>query len=240
MSITFQNIHKTLKQKHKKTIVFDKASVVFPSDRINGILASPGTGKTTAAGLSTGRIYPDLGRVYRSNLVSFLVGGPGVFNGSLTGRENLAFLCRVFGFDPRPIIRFVLDFSEIGKTIDKPLKLYNRDERTRFSFSSCYAIPFEFYIADESFMGGRGFFRERCEELVRTRMQTSGFMIFSSSPRVLQKYCNSFYVIDRLGLHQVDSIETAIALLGEAHLRDGDGYTEDVADGGDSQMINPR
>lgn len=57
---------------------------------------------------------------------------------------------------------------------------------------------------------------------------------------MLQKFCNSYFVIDRLGLHPVGSIDAAVALLGESELRDGDGYTEEVVDGGDSQMINPR
>lgn len=240
MSITFHNVHKTLKQKRKKTLVFEAAHVSFPADKISGILASPGTGKTTAALLTTGKLYPDRGRVRRESLVSFTVGGNGIFNAQLTGRENLAFLCRVFGFDPRTIIRFVNDFTELGKTLDKPLRLYNRDERTRLMFSSCYAIPFDLYVVDESIIGGRGEFRDRCEQLVRERMQTAGFIIFSSSPKVLKKYCNTHYMIDKLGLHAVSSIDAAVAQLGERHLRDGDEYTDAVADGGDPTIVNPR
>jgi capsular polysaccharide transport system ATP-binding protein len=237
MSVTFDNVHKTLRQKNKKTVVFEAASANFGADKISGILANPGTGKTTAAQLMTGKLRPDLGRVRRSSLISFPVGGGGVFNGMLTGRENLAFLCRIFGFDPKPIIRFVLDFTELGKTIDKQFKLYTRDERTKLMFASSYGIPFDTYIVDESLIGGRGGFRGTCEELALERMKSAGFIIFSSSPNVLKKYCSDFFVIDRLNLHQVASVEEAVALLGEAQLRDGDGYTELVADGGDANEI---
>lgn len=240
MSITFHNVHKTLKQKRKKTNVFEAAHVAFSADRISGILAPPGSGKTTAAQLTTGKLYPDRGRVHRESLVSFPVGSGGIFNSLLTGRENLAFLCRVFGFDPRTIIRFVVDFTELGKTIDKPLRLYNRDERTKLMFASCYAIPFDVYVVDEAIIGGRGKFRDRCEELVRERMQTAGFIIFSSSPRVLRKYCNTHYMIDKLGLHSVESLDAAVAYIGEKQLRDGDEYTDAVADGGDASILNPR
>lgn len=238
MSVVFHNVYKTLRQKNKKTRVFEAAEAAFSADRVTGILAPAGSGKTTAADLTTGKLRPDFGRVTRSSLVSFPVGGGGVFNNLLTGRENLAFLCRVFGFDPRPIIRFVIDFAELGKVIDKPFKLYSRDERTKFIYASSYAIPFDVYVVDDSLIGGRGKFRDQCANLVQQRMETSGFIIYTSSPTVIRKYCNAYFVLDRMGIHEVESADEAITLLGEAKLRDGDGSSED-ATGGESNEINP-
>jgi capsular polysaccharide transport system ATP-binding protein len=238
MSVAFHNVYKTLKQKKKKTKVFEGVDVSFSPDRITGILAPAGSGKSTAADLTTGKLRPDFGRVKRSSLVSFPVGGGGVFNNLLTGRENLAFLCRVFGFDPRPIIQFVIEFADLGKTIDKPFKLFSRDERTKFIFASSYAIPFEIYVVDESLIGGRGAFRDQCTALVRQRMETAGFVIYTSSPTVIRKYCNDFYVIDRFTMQQVGTADEAIALVGEAQLRDGDG-SSDEATGGEVQTVDP-
>ncbi|MDI6837771.1 MAG: hypothetical protein QMD99_18950 [Rhizobiaceae bacterium] len=240
MSITFNNVHKTLRQKRKKTAVFEGANVTFDAGKISGVLAPPGSGKTTAARLVTGKLRPDFGRVQRSSLVSFPVGAGGVFNGLLSGRENLAFLCRIFGFDPRPIIRFVVEYSDLGEAIDKPLKFYNRDERTKLLFTSCYAIPFDTYIVDDTIIGGRGQYRDKCEALLKERMDTAGFVIFSSSPTLLRKYCDAFYVIDNMGIHGVASADDAISVIGEAQLRDGDGYTETASEGGDVYDLNPR
>eukprot|EP00913_Durusdinium_trenchii_P026878 g25213.t1 len=220
--------------------VFEAIDAHFQPDRITGILAPPGSGKTTAASLTTGKLRPDFGRVHRTSLVSFPVGSGSVFNGMLTGRENLAFLCRVFGFDPRPIIRFVVEFGDLAQVIDKPFKLYNRDERTRMLFASSYAIPFDTYVVDDSLIGGRGAFRDQCEELVKERMETSGFIIYSSSPRVIRKYCNVFFVIDGLTMHEVGSADDAVALLGATRLREGDGYAEEATDGGEVYELNPR
>lgn len=240
MSVTFTDVHKTLRQKNEKTKVLENASALFPGDKITGILAPPGAGKTTTVQLTTGKHRPDLGSVRRESLVSFPVAGGGVFNNALTARENLAFLCRVFGFDPVPIIRFVIDFSEMGKAIDKPMKLLNRDERTRLLFTSCYAIPFETYIVDETLLGGRGAFRERCVELVEERMQTSGFLIFTSSPVLLRRYCNTFFTIDHMKITQMDSTEDAVAAIGEDRLKFGTGDVEGIDESSeDTSMINP-
>ncbi|WP_275786204.1 hypothetical protein [Pararhizobium gei] len=229
MTIEFINVHKTLRQKTHRTKVLEGANVEFNPDRLTGILAPPRTGKSTVANLTTGKLRPDTGRVKRSSLVSFPVAAPGVFNGSLTGRENLAFLCRVFGFDPVPIIRFVLDFTEIGDALDKPFKHLNRDQRTRLLFTSCYAIPFETYIVDESIIGGRGAFRNKCEELVKDRMQSAGFIIVTSSPNLLRKYCNDFFVIDDFQIHEVNSADEAENWFGKDKLKDGDGELDSVA-----------
>lgn len=235
--IEFINVHKTLRQKSHRTKVLEGANAEFSPDRLTGILAPPRSGKTVVANLMTGKLRPDTGRVRRSSMVSFTVASGGVFNGALTGRENLAFLCRVFGFDPVPIIRFVLDFTEIGKSIDKPFKHLNRDERTKLMFTSCYAIPFETYIVDESIIGGRGAFRARCEELVVDRMRSAGFLMVTSSPTLLKKYCNDFYIIDDFRLQEVNSAQEAENWFGKDKLKDGVGELEHVADGEDNDII---
>ncbi|CAN7265916.1 hypothetical protein LJR098_001137 [Rhizobium sp. LjRoot98] len=235
--IEFINVHKTLRQKSHRTKVLEGANAEFRPDRLTGILAPPRSGKTVVANLMTGKLRPDIGRVRRSSLVSFPVASGGVFNGALTGRENLAFLCRVFGFDPVPIIRFVLDFTGIGKSIDKPFKHLNRDERTKLLFTSCYAIPFETYIVDESIIGGRGAFRAQCEQLVLDRMQSAGFLMVTSSPSLLKKYCSDFFIIDDFMLREVDSAEEAENWFGKDKLKDGAGELEHVADGEDNDVI---
>jgi len=237
LSISFTNVHKTLRQKTSRTKVLEGADAEFIGDRLTGVLASPGSGKTTLANLTTGKLRADIGRVRRSSLVSFPVASGGVFNGALTGRENLAFLCRVFGFDPVPIIRFVVDFTEIGKAIDKPFKDLNRDERTKLLFTSCYAIPFETYIVDESLIGGRGSFRARCEELVTERMQSAGFLILTSSPSLVRKYCNDVFIVDKFKILEVDSVDEAETLLGADRLRAGNGELELVGDVDESQNL---
>ncbi|CAN7630103.1 hypothetical protein [Pararhizobium sp. LjRoot238] len=237
MSISFTNVHKTLRQKTSRTKVLEGADAEFIGDRLTGVLASPGSGKTTLANLTTGKLRADIGRVRRSSLVSFPVASGGVFNGALTGRENLAFLCRVFGFDPVPIIRFVVDFTEIGKAIDKPFKDLNRDERTKLLFTSCYAIPFETYIVDESLVGGRAAFRLRCEELVLERMQSSGFLIMTSSPNLIKKYCNDVFVIDNFKILEMTSVDEAEMFLGADRLRAGNGELEFVGETDESQIL---
>jgi capsular polysaccharide transport system ATP-binding protein len=237
MSIVFSNVHKTLRQKEKKTVVFSSVDAEFEGDRITGVLAPPGAGKSTLISLASGKLRPDKGRVNRSSNVSFPVGGGGVFNGLLTARENIAFLCRVAGFDPRPILKFVIEFGDLQTAIDRQFKMLNRDQRTRVLFTSVYAIPYDFYLVDETIIGGRGSFREKCKALVEERMKTSGFLIATSSAAVLKTYCNDFAVLDDGAVTMVDSRDAAEKLIGGSRLRDGDGSAEHASD--DMEMTIP-
>ncbi|CAN7729669.1 hypothetical protein LJR098_004139 [Rhizobium sp. LjRoot98] len=238
MSIIFSNVYKTLRQKSKKSSVFSSVDAKFEDYRITGVLAPPGAGKSTLISLASGRLRPDKGRVNRSSNVSFPVGGGGVFNGLLTARENIAFLCRVAGFDPKPILKFVIEFGELNAAIDRQFRTLNRDERTRVLFTSVYAIPYDFYLADEVIIGGRGSFRERCKTLVEERMKTAGFLIATSSPAVLKAYCNDFAIIDQGTIRMVESKHIAEQMIGKARLKDGDGSAEHASD--EMEMAIPR
>jgi capsular polysaccharide transport system ATP-binding protein len=238
MSIVFSGVHKALRQKTRKTSTLEGVDVKFEGDKITGVLAAPGAGKSTLIALASGKLRPDRGRVSRSSNVSFPVAGGGVFNGLLTARENVAFLCRVAGFDPRPIIKFIIDFTELNAAMDRQFKSLNRDERTKILFTSVYAIPYDLYLVDEVIIGGRGAFRDQCKTLVEGRMQTAGFLIATSSAAVLKTYCESFAVLNQGTVTMVDSQDAAEQAVGRDRLKNGDGSSEHASD--EMEMFIPR
>ena len=50
------------------------------------------------------------------------MGFSGGFNGNMTGIENIRFVARIYGQDPKKIIEYVNDFSELGDSISSPIK----------------------------------------------------------------------------------------------------------------------
>lgn len=236
MTILFSNVHKGLRRKSERTQVLSGANVTFSSEKISGVLVPPDSGKTTLISLAIGKLKPDIGQVRISSSISFPIAGGGVFNRLLTPRENIAFLCRVAGFDPKPIIHFIQEFTEVGDAFDKPLSALNRDQRTKILFTTAYAIPYEMYLADESLIGGRGTFRAKCTDLVLERMSNSGFLIATSSPTVLRKYCNAFFTLSNQVITEFETADEAIDAVGVDRLRDGDGGV-DVAEGVDGEQI---
>src|SRR3546814_21119833 len=103
--------------------------------------------------LLCGLDVPDSGRIVTDKKISWPVGLSGGFQGSLTGRQNAKFICRVQGAegeDMRRRIAFIQDFAEIGPAFAEPVKNYSRGMRTRVAFCLRLAFDFDYYLVAES------------------------------------------------------------------------------------------
>ena len=98
-----------------RRIVLDDATAVFAPGHNFGILGANGAGKSTLIRLLAGSEMPDRGTIRRTARVSFPLGFGGTFHGALCGRENVAFIARIYGAATRPTIRFVEEFAELGE-----------------------------------------------------------------------------------------------------------------------------
>src|SRR6476469_869230 len=78
-----------------------------------GILGRNGAGKSTLIRLISGAEFPTSGIVERHMSVSWPLAFGGAFQGSLTGLDNLRFICRIYGVDTERQLSFVEEFSEL-------------------------------------------------------------------------------------------------------------------------------
>ncbi len=67
----------------------------------------------------------------------------------MTGRENVIFVSRIHGEDPRRVLAFVEDFAELGDYMNVPIRNYSSGMGARLAFGMSMAIPFDCYIVDE-------------------------------------------------------------------------------------------
>lgn len=94
---------------------------------------------------------PDSGKIITNKTISWPVGLAGGFQGSLTGRENVKFVARLYvkKENVNNIVDFVRDFSELGKYFDMPIKTYSSGMRARLGFGLSMAFKFDYYLVDE-------------------------------------------------------------------------------------------
>ena len=113
--IALDGVSKTYRTRQGgRQIVLDDVSATFPDGCNVGILGANGAGKSTLIRLLAGSQLPDRGQIRREGRVSFPLGYGGTFHGTLSGRENIAFVARVYGADLRRTLDYVADFAEIG------------------------------------------------------------------------------------------------------------------------------
>jgi ABC-type polysaccharide/polyol phosphate transport system ATPase subunit len=121
----------------------------------------------------------------------------------LTGRENAELLTQFLypGLsknDAKELINDAINFSELGRFIDAPFRLYSNGMQTRLSLSLVSARPTDLLILDEVFDGADTFFKEKISLRVQKMIQLSGAALFvSHSPDQVLKVCNRAIVLDQ-------------------------------------------
>ncbi|MFA5593555.1 MAG: ABC transporter ATP-binding protein [Micavibrio sp.] len=175
--------------------ILDKVGLsVMPGEKV-GILGRNGAGKSTLIRLLSGAEQPSSGHIARKMRVSWPLAFAGGFQGSLTGIDNLKFICRVYGVDYRDKIDYVDDFSELGRYLREPLKTYSAGMRARLAFALSMAIEFDCFLIDEVTAVGDARFHEKCRvELFEKRADRAKIMVSHNDSFIL-KHCQRAYTL---------------------------------------------
>ena len=218
--IVFDNVTKAYKTAsgQRRVILSGVDLVVHREDHI-AIMAPKLQGKTTLVRMFTGFEPPDSGTITRYCEISYPVGLYSVLSMNMTGRENVAFVSRVFNCDPSEIIRFVEEHAGLGPALDREVHHYALDEKMRLSHVLSYAIPFDIYVFDGAVGRGSDSFRKKCTALFEARAESAGVLFATGNPATARAYCKKVLVIDdgRLTLH--DDVESGIEHFNAAKAR---------------------
>ena len=89
------------------------------------------------------------------------------------------------------------EFSELGKYMDVPFKLYSKGMRARLFLSLISSRPSDLLILDEVFNGADHFFSEKITRRVKDLILKSGAVLFvSHSHELVNEVCNRVLVFD--------------------------------------------
>lgn len=188
-----KNVTKSYLTPKGRRFIFRDLSLVIPPGKNIGLIGRNGAGKSTLMRLLGGADVPDSGTIATDQSISWPVGLTGGFQGSMTGRENIKFVCRVYGATGeamREKIRFVQEFAEIGNWIDEPIKTYSSGMRSRVAFGLSMAFDFDYYLIDEVMSVGDAQFKRKSTELFKTKLQKSKVVLVTHSMREVENLCD--------------------------------------------------
>lgn len=192
---------------------------INPGERI-GILGRNGAGKSTLIRLISGAEPPTLGTIERNMSVSWPLAFTGGFHGTLTGADNVRFICRIYGVDFEPRFRFVEEFSDLGIYLNEPVGTYSSGMRARLAFAISMTIDFDCYLIDEVIAVGDERFRNRCKVELFEKRRDKAMLIVSHSHRYLKGTCDRFLLFNEGTIEEHDDFEEVYfrykATLGEA------------------------
>ena len=211
--ITLDHVTKWYPTWKGRKYVLRDVSVRFPPATHLALLGRNGAGKTTLLRLIGGIDFPNEGTITSTGAVSWPVGLTGGFQGSLTGRENTRFVCRINGVGGAEMddkVAFIAGFAELAEYFDMPVKTYSSGMRARLGFAVSMAFEFDYYLIDEIMAVGDPVFRGKCAVELRERRGRSSFIMASHNVRMLKEHCDIAIVVRDGGLEVYDDVSEAI------------------------------
>lgn len=214
--IRFENVTKRYKLGSGQKTILERASFTIPRGKSLGVLGVNGAGKSTLLRMISGNELPNSGRIIRENVsISWPLGLTETFHGSLTGRENLRFVCRVYNKSVGKVTRYVDDFSELGHHLDMPVKTYSSGMKARLAFGLSMAFDFDVYLVDEITAVGDAGFRAKCTNVFNEKLKNSDIIMVSHNMGTLNAYCSFGCVLNKGSIQFYDTIDEAIAVYKE-------------------------
>ena len=216
--ISHMSLHKTLaKDGMKRARVFravNDLSFTLEKGKILGIVGRNGSGKTTLLRSVAGIFQPDEGYIETfGNRVSLMAIGIG-FNGNNTGRENILKSGMLLGCELDYIkdrMDSIIEFSELGEFIDRPVRTYSSGMYSKLSFSVTAILDTDIMLVDEVLSVGDEHFRQKSykkmEELMRSGRTV---LIVSHATNTLQQFCDKVLWINDGNFMALDDTKTVL------------------------------
>lgn len=211
--IVVQDVHKRYQTDHGPgKWVLQGVSFTIPPKLSVGIVGANGVGKSTLLRIVGGVDQPNKGHVERQCRVSWPMGFGGGLQGSLTGRQNAKFVCRIHGHeqDIPDRLAFIQDFAEIGDAFDEPVKTYSSGMKSRLQFGLSLAFDFDVYISDEVTSAGDASFRAKAAAAFKKLADHASLIMVSHSDGTLKQFCQAGIWIHNGQAHWFDQIDHAL------------------------------
>jgi len=209
--IQLENITKVYHTRHGPHTVLDGVNLQVGKGVKVGIMGRNGAGKSTLIRLISGAELPTSGRVRRGISVSWPLAFSGAFQGSLTGLDNLRFVCRTYGVNYTDVVPFVEEFSELGSFLREPVRHYSGGMRARLAFALSMAIEFDCFLIDEIIVAGDSRFHEKCRIELFEKRKDRALILVSHDVNTIKAHCESASVLHDGKLHSFEHVDDAYA-----------------------------
>lgn len=166
-----------------------------------GLIGRNGAGKSTLLKIISGILKPTEGAVnVHGNVVPMLELGSG-FDFDLTGKENIFLNGAILGYDEeflREKYDEIVDFSELGKFIEVPIRNYSSGMLARLAFSVAAIVKPEILIVDEILSVGDAEFQAKSRARMMELMGGGTTVLFvSHSMEQIREMCKRVVWLER-------------------------------------------
>jgi len=213
--IRLEHVSKRYSVRNGAVQVLDDVTLTVRRGEKVGILGRNGVGKSTLIRLIGGAELPTSGTISRSMSVSWPLAFGGAFQNSLTGLDNLRFICRTYGVSYPDKVNFVREFAELGQYLNEPVHTYSAGMRARLAFALSMAVEFDCFLIDEVIAVGDMRFQEKCNHELFGKRGDRALIIASHIDYSIRLHCDTAAVLHEGRLHRFDDVESAFSFYAE-------------------------
>jgi len=182
---------------------------------ILGLVGKNGSGKSTLLKAIAGIFTPDSGTInLYGQTVSLLAIGVG-FQRELSGRENILLLGMLLGFSKEEVLdrtEEIIEFSELGAFIDKPVRTYSSGMISKLSFSITAILETDIILIDEVLSVGDIRFRKKSYAKMKDLIQQKDttVLIVSHDRKTIAELCDKVLWLNDGEIMQLGSTEEVL------------------------------
>ncbi|EJA2552661.1 MULTISPECIES: ABC transporter ATP-binding protein [Enterobacterales] len=187
-------------KRHKEFHSLNNISLTINKGETIGIVGANGAGKSTLLQIICGTLTPTSGNVSVNGRVAALLELGAGFNPDFTGKENIFISASIMGLNDEQIkecYESIVEFSEIGEFIDRPVKTYSSGMFVRLAFSIIAHVDADILIVDEALSVGDAFFVQKCMRFLRAFMEKGTVLFVSHDTASIVNLCDRAVWIER-------------------------------------------
>jgi ABC-type polysaccharide/polyol phosphate transport system ATPase subunit len=203
------------KIKHKDFWVLNDINLQVRKGESLAIIGRNGAGKSTLLRLIAGIMQPTTGTIRTKGVMAPLLNLGAGFDTNATGRENIFLNGAILGFSKKEMEQKydgIVEFSELEKFMDVPIKNYSSGMLARLGFSIAVDVSPDILIVDEILSVGDAPFRKKCNIRIK-ELQEKGatFIVVSHSMQTVCQLCNRAVWIGDGTIVQYGDVDTVTA-----------------------------
>jgi len=196
----------------ERKYILKNETLVLPTGNI-GILGRNGAGKSTLMRMLGKIEFPNSGKIASRYNFSWPMGLSSGFVGNMTGRQNVKFVCDLYGKEreeKREIVQSVYEFSELGDYFDMPMKTYSSGMKGRLGFGLSLAFDFDYLLIDETLSVGDAKFREKAKAALHKKVSECNIILVSHEMKTLREMCQTGLLLHEGKLHFFEDIDEGV------------------------------
>lgn len=178
---------------HSEFVALDDVTFSIPLGETLGIIGENGAGKSTLLKILAKTLKPTSGELEINGRTAALLELGSGFNPELTGEENIylnAYLMGLTKADVENKKQEIVDFSELGDFIRRPVKTYSSGMQVRLAFSVATSVDPDILIIDEALAVGDQHFQKKCiDRMASFRSKGKTILFCSHSMYHVQELC---------------------------------------------------